>query len=201
MAVEDWPQGATHELRRTVYQQRRIYSGDLTEPVVFGDRPLWNATLDWGYQSKAKAEDIAGRIAEVAHVESDWRLYLDGDHRQGNALTSTWGVQVESYDADAGTITFKGAAQSSRGHLFQVGRYVLRVLKVAGAVVTVENFPEAIDGLSASARNALVFGWDRDNLVNPLMIKARVLDGQSPAVEKISNNVSRVLPVTIVEVA
>ena len=199
--VTDWPQRATHELRRTLYQSRRVYSGDLTDPVVFGDRPLWNATLDWGYQPTAKAEKIVAQIGEVAEGESNWLLFKSGEYKGKAMVDSTWATLVSSYDADAGTITLKAAPVYVPGELLQVGRYVLRITKKVGAVVTVENFPEAIDSMNAATRNALVFGYSRPNANMGLSIKARVLDARSPSLEKVDAEVSIVRPITIVEVA
>ena len=199
--ISEWPGNAVHELRRASYQNRRVLSGELTDPVVFGDRPLWTVTLDWGIRPVAEAEKIASQISKDAQVSSTWNLYKSGRHGRGNPLTSTWGVQVNTYSYDDQTITFKGAARSKPGDLIQLGRWVIQVVTVAGAVVTFSNLPEALDGLTNTARNALVFGYDRSDKTNPLSITARVLDAQAATVEKIDAKASRVLPITIVEVA
>ena len=57
--ISEWPGNAVHELRRASYQNRRVLSGELTDPVVFGDRPLWTVTLDWGIRPTEEAEKIA----------------------------------------------------------------------------------------------------------------------------------------------
>ena len=199
--VTDWPKNSTIELRRTLFQAERIYSGGLSDPVVFGDRPLWRATFDWELQPTEKARKIQAQIASVAKVESVWNLFESGKHNRAPVpVTSTWGVQVSAYDKSSGEITFNGNVLSEAGDYLQVGRYVLQISAVSGRVVTVENFPEAIDKLSSSARNALTFGYDRDDLTNPLQIRAQVLDALPPPVERINSRVSRVFPITIVEV-
>ncbi len=208
MALTDfWPQFASHELRRSVFQARRIYSGDLTPAVTFGDRPLWHATLDFGNRTPAKAAELVAAIAEVETAAATWPLYKPGKHNSKfDRWTRTWGVVVRSYSTADGTITFRPAHDDwcCPGELVQVGRYVLEISKVTGddgETVHFVNFPEAISDMTPADRNALVMAWNGDNETEPLTIQARVRTGRAPAIEQLSSRIHRVLPVSIVEVA
>ncbi len=209
LAVPDWPQNSTMEPRRTLYQSRRVYGGSLTDPVTFGDRPLWNGTLDWGINEVAVIERIVAQIEEVALVSADWGLYLESKRDVNReAVLGTWGGLVSAYSygvAGKGTITFRDNTITSFakvGDLMQVDRYVLKFTDVVGNMVRVANLPERIKGLSNTQRNAMHVRFNNDKRLVPLYIQARILDAKAPAIEYHKGGITaRAHPITIVEEA
>ena len=215
MSITIYPQNAVHELRRTVYQAERYYSNDLTEAVTFGTRPLWKVSLDWGLQSPDVADRIVGEIAEVATIDSEWKLFIPiypgvtplfENSKVYHFIDPTM-FTSDSFRYYALGLTEK-LGQLKSGQVVQIGKWALRVtvnkainddgtFKSATPIAKVQNMPKALLSMSSTQRRELDVKYGRGEYT----IMANVEGGNPPAVERLSSEVSRVLPIVISEVA